>query len=375
MKILLTGGGSGGHFYPIIAVAEQLNKLAGEERLVDLSLFYMSDDAYDKNLLADNKIQYLSVSAGKLRRYFSFQNFVDIFKTGFGVIKSFWTIFKIFPDVVFGKGGYASFPALLSARIFGIPVMIHESDSVPGKVNRWAGKFAKTVAVSYPEAAKYFPSGKAVCTGNPIRQSLMNIEKEGATTFLKLEENVPVILILGGSLGAKIINETIVEILPKLLQKYQIIHQTGKDNFAEITQLANVILEKNQFAGRYKPFAFLNSNAMKMCAGVANLVISRAGSTIFEIANWGIPSIIIPISDSNGDHQRENAFNYARSGGAVVVEEANLGGNVLIFEIDRLFGNSQKLSEMSRSAKSFSRSDSALVIAQAIIDLGLSHEK
>ena len=161
MKIILTGGGSGGHFYPIIAVAQELNELAKENRILRPELFYMSTEDYNEGLLYENGIIFKKVSTGKIRRHLSVsnivKNFFDLFKTFFGALGALVTVFNIYPDVVFGKGGYASFPTIFAARILRIPVIIHESDSAPGRVNKWAGHFAKRVAVSFPEAAKYFP--------------------------------------------------------------------------------------------------------------------------------------------------------------------------------------------------------------------------
>ena len=137
----------------------------------------------------------------------------------------------------------------------------------------------------------------------------------------------------------------------------------------------DVILEKSEHKDRYKPYDYLNALAMRMSSGAASMIISRGGSTIFEIANWGIPSIIIPITESNGDHQRRNAFNYARSGGAIVIEEENLEPNILLSEIERLITNPELLKKMSEGAKSFAKKDAAKVIAEEIINIGLTHEK
>ncbi|HPN89357.1 MAG TPA: glycosyltransferase, partial [Candidatus Paceibacterota bacterium] len=157
MKILFTGGGTGGHFYPVIAVAEEVKRICTEQKIVAPELYFMSDKPYNERALSDNGLKFVPVQAGKIRRYFSLMNFFDVFKTIFGSIRAIFTLFSIYPDVVFGKGGYASFPGLLAARLLRIPVVIHESDSHPGRVTLWAGKFAKRIAVSYPEAAKYFP--------------------------------------------------------------------------------------------------------------------------------------------------------------------------------------------------------------------------
>ncbi len=379
MKILLTGGGSGGHFYPIIAIAEELNTLTKENRILRPELFYMSTENYNEGLLYENGIIFKKVSTGKIRRSFSVQNiiknFFDLFKTFWGAIKALVTIFNIYPDVIFGKGGYASFPALLVARILGIPVVIHESDTEPGKVNAWAGKFAKKIAVSYPESAKFFPAEKTAYTGNPVRKELLEPLSVGAREFLHLEPEIPVIFILGGSQGAQHINEAIMSILPDLVLKYQIIHQTGKKNIGVIKQTAEIVLNKSQHKDRYKPFDYLNVLSMRMAAGIASIVISRAGSTIFEIASWGIPSIIIPIPEKTSHDQKTNAYSYAGTGACEVIEEKNLTGHILISEIDRLMNNKEELRKMSEAAKKFSRRDSAKLIAKEILDIALTHEK
>ena len=153
MKIVFTGGGTGGHFYPIIAVVQKVNQIIDQEKILGAKLFYVSDGPYDKAMLFENGLLYEEISSGKMRTYFSTKNFSDIFKIFFGAVNAIFKMFSIYPDVVFGKGGYASFPTIFAARILGIPVVIHESDSAPGRVNRWAGRFAKKVAVSFIEAS------------------------------------------------------------------------------------------------------------------------------------------------------------------------------------------------------------------------------
>ncbi|KKU68043.1 MAG: UDP diphospho-muramoyl pentapeptide beta-N acetylglucosaminyl transferase [Parcubacteria group bacterium GW2011_GWA2_47_16] len=374
MKILFTGGGTGGHFYPIIAVAEAVNKIVKERKLLPPGLYYMADHAYDSRALFDNGITFVSTPAGKVRRYFSLLNVFDFFKTAVGIIKSLWKVFRIYPDVIFGKGGYASFPALVAAKIFRIPVVIHESDSIPGKVNLWAGKFAEDIAVSYPEAARYFPAAKTAYTGNPLRQEILRPDVAGAYEFLKLEKGIPTILILGGSQGSRIINESVLEVLPQLVEKYQIIHQTGKANFSDVSKTADVILTKSAHKDRYKPFDYLNDLGMKMSAAVATIVVSRAGSTIFEIAAWGLPSIIIPIGEEVSHDQMKNAFNYVRSGAAIVIEEVNLTPHIMLSEIDSLVNDPNRLAKMREATKGFARTDAAEVIALKLLEIALAHE-
>lgn len=374
MKILFTGGGTGGHFYPIIAVAEAMNDLVREKKLLEPKLYYAAPDPYDKELLLANNIEFVPTAAGKMRRYFSLLNIVDWFVTGWGIMRSVLRIFFIYPDVVFGKGGYASFPMLLAARIFKIPVVIHESDSVPGVVNKWAGKFAVKIAVSYPEAAEHFPKDKVALTGNPIRKSALIPAREGAKEFLKLEEGLPVIVVLGGSQGSQAINEIVLAALPQLVEKYQVVHQTGENNFKEVSGRAKVALINSPHAERYKPFGYLNELATRMAAGAAQIIVSRAGSTLFEIAVWGIPAIVIPLEGSAEDHQTKNAYSYARSGAGVVIEQNNLTPGLLVSEITRILSNEELTRSMGEKARAFARVDAAKLIAQVLLDIGISHE-
>lgn len=377
MRILFTGGGTGGHFYPIISIAEELNKLAKEKRLLELELFYMSPTPYDQAVLFEHNITYKKNSAGKLRRAggLSFvRNFFDLFKTFWGTLSSVVQVFSLYPDVVFGKGGYASFPALLAAKILRIPVVIHESDTVPGRVNLWAGKFAQRIAVSYKEAAKHFPADRVAYTGQPVRSEIASPVKEGSHEFFQIESDVPVVLVIGGSQGAQKINETLMEGLKTLVSRYTIIHQTGTKNFEECKATADAVLFDSQHKNRYKPLGFMNPLMIRMSAGIASVVVSRAGSSIFEIASWGVPSIIIPINERVSRDQHSNAFAYARAGGCAVIEEDNLTPNILIAEIERLVTDQAVREKMSASAKAFYRPDAARLVAEEILKIALEHE-
>ena len=375
MKILFTGGGSGGHFYPIIAVAEKLNKIIERDKIANVDLYYMSTDSYNERLLYDNKIKFQKVTAGKLRAYFSFKNFVDIFVTLWGTMKAIVQMFALYPDVVFGKGGYPSFPVLFAARLFRIPVIIHESDSVPGRVNAWAGKFAEKIALSYQDAASFFPADRTAVTGNPIRQEVLTQSGKDCFAELGLERGLPVLLVLGGSNGARAINNIMESLSPRLVEKYQVIHQAGPLNKDDVQNTVTGLLAGNKNSARYHVQGYMDSEKMKLAAEAATVVVSRAGSAIFEIAAWGIPAILIPIANHVGDHQRKNAFAYARSGGAVVIEEANLGPNILFSEIESLMIDNNKQELMKQSAKAFARTNAAEEIAEQIVLVLMRHQK
>ena len=379
MKIAFTGGGTGGHFYPIIAVAEAVREEARDKKILQPELYYMGPSKYNPRALFDTELVFIPIPAGKIRRYFSLLNITDVFKTCTGIISAGMSLFHMYPDVVFGKGGYASFPTLFAARLLRIPVVIHESDSKPGRVNAWASKFATRIAISYPEAGEYFkkrhvPEGKIAFTGNPIRREIIMPLSNRAREYLNIEETTPVILIIGGSQGSKLINNTVIDAIPELVKKYVVIHQTGKNNFKEVSETVSFILKDNAYAHRYKPIDYLNDLTLRSAAGIASLIVSRAGSSIFEIAAWGIPSIIVPLSQKISHDQMENAFAYARAGGCSVIEEENLTSHILISEIDRVMNSHAIQEKMKAGAKNFAHIDSAKKIARVLVEIALEHQ-
>jgi len=380
MKILFTGGGTGGHFYPIIAVAEEVNEQSEASKILDLKLYYVADSPYDKRALYENNLIYEEVSAGKRRAYKSAKNFTDMIKTAIGVFQALLKLFFLYPDVVFSKGGYAAFPTLVAARILRIPVFMHESDSVPGRVSLWTSKFASRIALSYGGAAEFFPKDvqkKIAWTGQPVRKEIEQKATEGAFEFFKLDPSIPTLFVTGGSLGAEAINNVILEALPELLNSYQIIHQCGPNNIDDTKGRADIIAGKHPNFARYQAFGTLNAIEVKNAAGAASLIISRAGSAIFEIALWEVPSIIVPGTAAvfHGDHQRMNAFAYARTGACVVIEEENLRPTILMQELARILGDSAKKEAMIAGARTFAKKDASAVIAKELLAIALSHEK
>lgn len=379
MRIILTGGGTGGHVFPLIAVADSIYKQSRQKKLIsDPELYYLAPDPYDQTVLDEYEIEFRSVQAGKLRTHFSIKNFFSWFKIGWGILQAIWKVFTIYPDVIFSKGGYVSFPVLLAGRLLRIPILIHESDSVPGRVNRWAGKFAEKVAVSFPQAREYFPEDKVALTGNPIRAEIAEPAHSGAREYLYMSEDIPVIFVLGGSQGAQTINSVLLEALPELLESYYIIHQVGEKNIESVEETTEFFFSelsrsKQELRRRYKPFGFLDANALRMAAGAADIVVSRAGSTIFEIAAWSVPSILIPLDIAHADHQRKNAYAYAASGAATVIDQSNLTDGILLSEIEKIMDNSDTYERMTRAAANFARLDAADVIATEIIHIARSH--
>ena len=378
MTIAFAGGGTGGHFYPLIAIAEAVNDQVKAERLIAPRLYYLAPTQFDEQALYENELQYLYIPAGKMRRYRSLANITDWFVTLSGVIAALFALFRIYPDVVISKGGYASVPVTLAARILAIPVIIHESDAKPGRANLLASTWAKSIAISYAGAERFFPAkarGKIARTGIPVRKELAHLEPEGAKQYLGLDASVPTVLVLGGSSGSERINETLVAALSDLVGVANIIHQTGKANLKQVELVAKVALQDNPHGSRYHPADYLNALTLRRSAGAADLVVSRAGSTaIAEIALWGKPAILIPIPEEVSHDQRANAYAYAELGGAIVLEEGNLTPHLLASEIKRILGDRTLAERMAAAGKSFVDADAAAIIAKEAIGIALSHE-
>lgn len=369
VKIVLVGGGTGGHFYPLMSIADALNEEATRPML-----YYMGPEPYDADALATRGITFVSCPSGKLRRYASFLNVLDFFLLCAGIGVACIKLFTIYPDVVMSKGGYTSVPVLFAAWFFRIPVVIHESDAVPGKANRLGGKIARSIAISYEVTRAHFKKSKTVLTGIPIRKELLAPAEADMRNSLGLTSELPLILILGGSLGAERINNLILDSLDELLPRYEIIHQTGRDHFNIITQSATQLITDPEFRARYHPVAFLDARTLNQAYHSAALIISRAGSgSIHEIAIHGKPAILIPIPEHISHDQRTNAYAYARAGGATVIEEHNLKDGLLVPEIDRIMQNPDIHGALSNGANSFATRNGAMEISQLIMNIVAEH--
>ncbi len=364
MRIILTGGGTGGHLVPLVSVANKIKAVYPETEF----LFFGPGDEMEKRIMSQAGISRKEIMAGKMRRYFSFRNFFDFFKIPLGFFQALFWLLVYMPDAVFSKGGFASVPVVLAAWVYRIPILIHESDSRPGLANSILGKFADRVAVSYPDAEKEFSASQVVLTGNPLRADIAKGSAEVARKTLGLIDSKKVIFVLGGSQGSKIINDRIVALLPKLLRDYQIIHQTGENNFNEVRERAASLGIKIGYGG-YFPIAFIGEE-MKDFYAVSDLVISRASAnTISEIAANQKPAILIPLKNSAGDHQKMNAYSLEKVGACVVLEENNLGESLLFSRIEEIMNDEEMRTELAKNIQIFYHSDAAERIAQGILDL------
>ena len=350
-KILLTGGGTAGHVTPNIALIPKLKELGYE-------IQYMgSYNGIEKSLIEEIGISYTGISSGKLRRYFSMQNFTDPFRVlkGFKEAKKFIKEYK--PEVVFSKGGFVSVPVVFAAKKYKIPVIIHESDMTPGLANKLAIPKAVKVCHNFPETAEYLPEGKSVYTGSPIREELLKGSKARGLEFCGFEADKPVVMVVGGSLGAVAVNNAVRESLDELLKTYQVVHLCGKGKVDE---------SKKNIKG-YIQFEYVKGELKDLFAA-ADIVISRAGANaICEILALKKPSILIPLSAnaSRGD-QILNAASFKKQGFSEVIEEENITNELLVNTVDKVYENRDTYIEAINNAKAQNAIDTIINLIEEV---------
>ncbi len=334
-RIILTGGGTAGHVTPNIALIPKLKELGYDIQYIG------SYEGIEKELIEPFGIPYHGISSGKLRRYFSVQNFTDPFRVikGFGEARKLIKDLK--PDVIFSKGGFVSVPVVLAGKKCKVPVIIHESDMTPGLANKIAIPSASKVCCNFPETLENLPKGKAVLTGSPIRQELLSGNKIAAMDMCGFTADKPVILVIGGSLGSVIVNNAVREALPELLNHFQIIHLCGKGKTDE--SLKNT--------KGYCQFEYIK-NELRDIFALADIVISRAGANaICELLALRKPNLLIPLSAkaSRGD-QILNARSFERQGFSLVIEEEELSKASLLQAVQNLYDNRSTFMDAMRSS-------------------------
>ena len=300
-----------------------------------------SYEGIEKTLISEMGIPYYGISSGKLRRYLSAKNFTDPFRVIKGFSQAKQLMKEIQPDIVFSKGGFVTVPVVKAAASRNIPVIIHESDMTPGLANKLCNKHAMKVCCNFPETVELFPKGKAMLTGSPIRKELTTGDRASGLNLCNFTTDKPVIMIIGGSLGAQKINESVRSILPKLLERYQIIHVCGKGKMDE-----SLIGTKG-----YSQFEYVKED-LKHLFAAADIVISRAGANVIcELLALRKPALLIPLSAkaSRGD-QILNAESFKKQGYCDVMEEEDITDDDLYEKINALYDNREKYIESMNSS-------------------------
>ncbi len=367
-KIIFTGGGTGGHIFPLVAIIRELKKIFPE----NLEIYYIGPkDNISKNYMEKEGVKVKYVLTGKLRRYWDFKstihNSIDILlKIPIGIIQSIFHMFLISPDLIFSKGGYGSLPCVLSGRMFQVPVFLHESDSVLGAANKTLLRFAMEVFTSFSDT-EGVDAKKMVVVGNPVRKEILNGNREKGEEIFKLRKEKPLLLIMGGSQGSERINDIVLCVLKDMLDFFEVIHQCGPKNYDHVHAEANAIIPDKRTREEYHLYSLLSEEELRHAYVLADLVVSRAGSgSIFEIAAVQKPSVLLPLPEAAQNHQSRNAYFYSRTGATVILEEENLTPHFFLDRVKELFSPPMQLKVMKDNTDIFAKPRAAKIIASYI---------
>lgn len=360
LNIIISGGGTGGHIYPAVSIANAIKEIMPDVKI----LFIGANGRMEMEKIPAAGFEIKGIDIIGLQRKLSLKNIL----IPYYVLKSIQQVKKIFeefqPDIVIGTGGYVSFPVLFTAQLLSIPTYIQEQNAYAGLANKVLSKKAKKIFVAFDNLDRFFPKDKLVVTGNPVRQDLLNIQalKKDALSFFSLSENKPVLLALGGSLGAKSINEAIKNNIDFFIQNnIQLIWQMGKTYYSQLSDEHKDYLKQHNIF--FKDFIY----EMPMAYAAADIIISRAGaSTIAELAVVGKPSILVPSPNVTDDHQTKNATALANKNAAIVIKDNQIA-NELIKNIEQIINNTEKQKLLSENIKQFSKPFAAKEIAELIL--------
>ena len=351
MKIVLSGGGTGGHIYPALAMAREIKKLNPEASF----LYIGTEKGLEKDLVKREGLDFKAIEITGFKRSLSFDNVKTIWRFLKGVSSSKKILKEFKPDVVIGTGGYVCGPVVYAASKMKIPTIIHEQNSVPGLTNKFLSRYVNKVATSFEEASQYFPKEKVVLTGNPRGSEVVSHIGSSAILQLGVKKDKPSVMIFGGSRGAKAINEAVLKNIEVLKDKpYQIIYITGEVHYQSVKEELDLIGTPTNVI--VKPFIH---NMPEILPSV-DLVVSRAGATtLAELTALGIASILIPSPYVTNNHQEKNAQALVANGAALMIKESELNGNSLIKAIDEVMLDNTKIESMKKAAKQMGMPDSA----------------
>lgn len=376
LRILLTGGGTGGHIYPLIAVAQKLREISASENL-RLDLVYLGSYGSFLETLSAENIRVIKITGGKFRNYTSILNILDIFRTTFSFFEAWVKLFFLMPDIIYSEGGPGALPVVLMGRFYRIPIIIHEANVIPGRTNIVSARVAQRIGIAFAGAAKYFKGKNVALVGNPMRKELTeNVPNQVfAKTELKFSNTIPLLLVLGGSQGSTRINDFIFANLDFLISNFQILHQVGESNYEDAKGKVGFLLKnftsEEQSRFRLVPY-FETTDAIKTAYAAADLIVGRAGAgTIFEIAAFKKPSILIPLPE--GYDQRANAYEFAETGATLVLEQGNLLPNLFREQVIKILSDKLLQTKMSEAAGKFAKPDAAGIVAEEILKLATNN--
>ncbi len=370
MKVLISGGGTGGHIYPALAVAQQLQ----QEYQADI-LYLGSDDGLETSLIPAAGLRLALIKAGKLQRFMSWRTVTDVARIPVGMAQAINIVRQFHPDVAFTSGGYVAVPAGLAARLNGVPFLMHQQDVPPNLSNRLLAPLATRISVAFADSLPYFPAHKTVQLGNPMRQAILDIRQQSsqqARATLGMSANLPLLLVTGGSQGARHLNQTVCDALPELLQFCQVLQISGPKLFAETRDRANSTLSSlsEELQQRYRLVAYMDED-MPLALQSATVILCRAGaSTLSELAVLGKPSILVPLPPAIGNSPQEaNAAMFGNKQAAEVISDTDLKPELLVMRVKSITTSFTSLQHMAEAVSSFARPDATQDIVKQVVQL------
>lgn len=371
MRVLISGGGTGGHIYPALAVATQLRN----DYQADI-LYLGSDDGLETRLIPEAGFRLAGIKAGKLQRFVSWRTVTGVARVPLGIVQAIGIVRNFRPDVAFTSGGYVAVPAGLAARLNGVPLVMHQQDVPPNLSNRLLAPLAERISVAFAESMPYFPAHKTVHLGNPMRQAMLDVRQmtpQQARTRLGLAPDVPVVLVTGGSQGARHLNQVVCDALPELLPDCQVLQISGANLFEETRvrsrQRTSVLDDKTQ--QRYRLVPYMDAE-MPLALQAAELVVCRAGaSTLSELALLGKPSILVPLPPEIGSSPQEaNAAAFGQKQAAEVIHDRDLKPELLVKRVQYIITSISVLQSMSEAVQRFAKPQATQDIVETVVQMG-----
>ncbi len=370
MRVLISGGGTGGHIYPALAVATHLRSHYAAE-----ILYLGSDDGLETQLVPAAGLRLLTIKAGKVRRYVSWQTVKGVMRIPVGVVQAVEIVRRFHADVAFTSGGYVAVPAGMAAYLNRVPLLMHQQDVPPNLSNRQVAPVATRISVAFADSLAYFPLNKTVHLGNPLRQEILDIRQVGpmvARERLGLLADQPLLLVTGGSQGARHLNQVVCQALPELLQICQVLQISGKELYSETQELANGVLagQDESFKQRYRLVPYL-SDEMPLAIQAADLVLCRSGaSTLSELAVLHKPTLLVPLPPAIGKSPQEaNAAMFESKGAARVIKDADLEPGVLAEQVKYIMNSVELMATMIEAAGSLGRPDATESIVAELLKI------
>lgn len=365
MRVIVSGGGTGGHIYPGVAIAKKIKEKNPGAKVI----FVGSENGLETKLVPKEGFDIKLISVEGLNKKFSLKTFSSLQKAFKGLFQANKIINEFKPDIVVGTGGYVCGPVVLSAALKGIPTVIHEQNAFPGMTNKILSKFSSKIAITFKEAEKYFPKNKVIYTGNPIRNQILSIDRTKKENSWGFDKTKPLVLVVGGSRGARNINNAVADIIPDLVsQDIQLLFITGENQYEDvIKRLKNNKTDYTKYKGvKILPYVYNMQDALGAC----DMIISRAGATIIsEITALGIPAILIPSPFVANNHQEYNALALEQNGAAIIIKESQLKDGVFKEQILSVVNSKDTLVKMSQNSRKLAVLDASEKIYNIIKDL------